>query len=82
MEECQGLLELLLRLTGEAHDQVCGNGGAVKVSMEQLDALIIPRGIIFPVHPGQNGVTAGLHGQMEVGGTGWAGRPPGGRSQG
>ena len=35
MEECQGLLELLLRLTGKAHDQVCAK---LEAEIAELDA--------------------------------------------
>ena len=67
LDKVQGLLELLLRLAGEAHDEVGGNSGPVVDLVQEFYALIIPVGIIFPVHPGQHRVAPRLHGQVEVG---------------
>ena len=66
-EERQALGKLLLRLSGKAHDHIRGDPGAVEERPEELHALFIPRGIVFPVHPAERGVAAGLHGQVEVG---------------
>ena len=58
--------ELLLGLPGEAHDQVGGDAGAVKVPAEKVNALQIPGGVVLPVHPLQGGVAARLEGEVEV----------------
>ena len=63
----QRLGELLLRLLREAADQVGGDGGTVKVGVQQRHRLAEPCRVIFPVHPLQRIVTAGLKGQVEVG---------------
>ena len=66
-DEVQGLGELLLRLLGEAHNEVGGDGGAVKILVEPLHRLEITGGVVLAVHPLQGLVTPGLHGQVEVG---------------
>ena len=39
----------------------------MKILVQKPDALIIPGGVIFPVHPLQHRVAAALHGEVEVG---------------
>ena len=65
--EFQALAELLLRLPGECHDHVRGDGAAGEGLPQEPNTFIIPGGIIFPVHPGKDGIAAGLHTQMELG---------------
>ena len=66
-QESQRLGELLLRLAGEAADQVRGDGGPGKVLPQQSHGPEEPGGVVPAVHAPQGGVTAGLHGQVELG---------------
>ena len=65
-DECQRSFKFRLRLAGEADDQVGRDGAAGEIAVQQLDALQIARGIIFPVHPAQDAVAAALEAQMEL----------------
>ena len=64
--EGERLAELLLRLLRKAGDEVGGDGGVVKIFAQQLHRLIIPRGIVPPIHSLERRVAAGLHREMEV----------------
>ena len=66
LNESQGLDKFLLRLAGKAHDHVGGDGGAVKVPVQQGHGFQISGGVVFPVHTLERFVAAGLHGQVEL----------------
>ena len=63
----KALGKFILRLPGECHDHVRGNGTAREPRPQQADAFIVPRGIILPPHSLQYRVAPGLHGQVELG---------------
>ena len=63
----KALGKFFLRLPGEGHDHVRGNGTAREPRPQQADAFIVPRGIILPPHSLQYRVAPGLHGQVELG---------------
>ena len=59
--------KFLLRLSGKGHDHVRGHGALREKLPKQFHAFIVPGGIVFPFHPLQNRVAAGLHGQVKLG---------------
>ena len=65
-DKFQTLGKLFLGLSREGHDHVRGNGTIAKILIQQADRFQIPGGIVLPLHSLQYGVTAGLHGQMEL----------------
>ena len=66
-DERQRLGEFLLRLAGEAGDEIGGDGGAVEIFVQQPYRFIEPGGVVSAVHALQGGVAAGLQRQVEVG---------------
>ena len=67
LDKVHCLPKFRLRLPRKAHDHIRSDGRVLEVVPQQGHALIKPLCVIFPVHPLQGGVTAALHGQVEVG---------------
>ena len=65
--EGQAFRKLRLGFPGEAHDHVRGHGAAREGGLQQRHALVVAGRVVFPPHPGQHRVGAGLHGQVEMG---------------
>ena len=66
-DKCQTFGKFLLRLPWEGHDHVGSHGAFREIFPQQFHALVIPGGIVFPLHPLKNRVAAGLHRQVELG---------------
>ena len=62
----EGFGEFLLRLAGEADDQVRRDGAAGEPLLQQADALQIARRVIVAVHAAQHAVAAALQAQVEL----------------
>ena len=66
-DEGQRLGELFLRLLRKAGDHISGDGRMLKILIQKRHGLCEAGRIILSVHALQRGVTAALHGQMELG---------------
>ena len=62
----EGFGEFLLRLAGEADDQVRRDGAAGEPFLQHADALQIARRVIVAVHAAQHAVAAALQAQVEL----------------
>ncbi len=65
-DQVEGALEILLRLTGEADDDVAGEGDAGHGPAGVLDEFEVLRNGVMAIHLGQYPVRAALHRQMQV----------------
>ena len=66
-DEGQSFGKFFLRLPGKGHNQIRGDGAAGEEFSQQLHALIIAGDVVFPPHPLQHRVAAGLKRQVELG---------------
>ena len=58
----KALVEFFLRLAGEGHDHIRGDGAAGEIFFQKCHTFIVAGGVVFALHPRQNGIAATLHG--------------------
>ena len=62
LDKGKALGKFLLGFTGEGHNHIRGDGAAWEEFSQQRDTFIISGGVVFALHPRQNGIAATLHG--------------------
>ena len=65
-DEFQTRRKFLLGFTGERHDHIGCHSAVGEMRLQQFHTFQISGRIVFTLHASQNGITAGLHGQMEL----------------